>query len=111
MVPKDLGKATYTRMIVATTYLLMNSSQQVLQEVAAARRILVMCQSAEIDGTVFCQGLRTLDLTSLDSEVQSRVHSAADLMDGATLRKKYAASSPDRLSLDIQPLLALIYTF
>ena len=49
---------------------------QVLQEVAAARRILIICGLAEIDGYAFCLGLEPLlhhyiDLQDLDIHIRS----------------------------------------
>ncbi|KAK1759303.1 hypothetical protein QBC47DRAFT_337161 [Echria macrotheca] len=80
----------------------------VLQEVAAARHILVMCNSIEIDGYAFCVGLNALNLTAGDPATRSRVRSAAYLIKGAVLRPKYAPSSPDRFSLHIHSLGELI---
>ncbi|KAF5708940.1 Pfs domain-containing protein [Fusarium globosum] len=80
----------------------------VLQEVAAARQVLIMCRSAEIDGYAFCTGLNASNLTSQDSNIQSRIRSAAYLIKGAILRPKYATSRSDKFSLDIRPLGELI---
>ncbi|KAK4457483.1 putative het domain protein [Cladorrhinum samala] len=80
----------------------------VLQEVAAARQVLIMCRSAEIDGYAFCSGLDVLNLASQDRDTQNRVRSAAYLMNGAIFRPKYATSRAGRFSLDIRPLGELL---
>ncbi|KAL2198994.1 heterokaryon incompatibility protein-domain-containing protein [Corynascus similis CBS 632.67] len=76
----------------------------VLQEVAAARQVLIMCHSTEIDGSTFCSGLNMLNTLSLDPDNQGRFHSIAYLINGANLRPKYATSRAGRFSLDIRPL-------
>ncbi len=40
-------------------YMLLTRLTQVLQEVAAARSILIKCGSTEIDGYAFCEGLNS----------------------------------------------------
>ncbi|PTB38098.1 hypothetical protein M441DRAFT_82310 [Trichoderma asperellum CBS 433.97] len=77
-----------------------NDSADVLQEVAAARHVLIMFHSMEIDGLAFCTGLNALNLAMHDSEVQSRIRSVAYLINGASLS--------DRFSLDIRPLGTLV---
>ncbi|RYP57198.1 hypothetical protein DL769_009636 [Monosporascus sp. CRB-8-3] len=76
----------------------------VLQEVAAARHILIMCRSTEIDGYTFCSGLNASKLACQDSDTQSRIRSATYLIKRAIFRPKYATSRSDRFSLDIRPL-------
>ncbi|RYP74314.1 hypothetical protein DL770_007624 [Monosporascus sp. CRB-9-2] len=76
----------------------------VLQEVAAARHILIMCRSAEIDGYAFCSGLNASKLAFQDLDIQSRIRSATYLIKGAIFRPKYATSPSDRFSLNIRPL-------
>ncbi|KAH7186551.1 heterokaryon incompatibility protein-domain-containing protein [Fusarium oxysporum] len=80
----------------------------VLQEVAAARQVLIMSRSAEIDGYAFCSGLNALNFTSPDSDMQSRIRSAAYLIKGAIFRPKIATSRFDRFSLDIRTLGELV---
>ncbi|KAH7124484.1 HET domain protein [Dactylonectria macrodidyma] len=80
----------------------------VLQEVAAARHILIMCRSREIDGYAFCSGLNALNLASEDPDTQSRIRSVAYLIKGAILRPKYATSRSDKFSLHIRPLGELL---
>ncbi|KAK4119888.1 HET-domain-containing protein [Parathielavia appendiculata] len=89
---KTLSRATDQQAILT---LLQRSWFQriwVLQEVAAARQVLIMCHTAEIDGYTFCSGLNI------------RFRSVAYLINGAIFRPKYATSRPDRFSLDIRPL-------
>ncbi|KIM99850.1 hypothetical protein OIDMADRAFT_125975 [Oidiodendron maius Zn] len=72
----------------------------VLQEVAAARRILIMCGSVEMSGYAFCSGLNKLQL-SYDAYpgLQSLTRSATYLIRGAIFRPKYGRKPPGRLSL------------
>ncbi|EEU41820.1 uncharacterized protein NECHADRAFT_54101, partial [Fusarium vanettenii 77-13-4] len=76
----------------------------VLQEVAAARHVLIMCHSTEIDGYAFCFGLQALNLDSEDAHLQSRIRSTIYLIKGAIFRPKATVSHPDRFSLHIRPL-------
>ncbi|KAI0814470.1 heterokaryon incompatibility protein-domain-containing protein [Xylaria sp. FL0064] len=85
-----------------------DDSGQVLQEVAAARQVLIMCHSTEIDGYVFFSGLNALNLASKDPETQNRIRSAAYLIKGAIFRSKYATNPSDRFSLNIHPLGELV---
>lgn len=82
---------------------------QVLQEVAAARHVLIICGSTVIDGYAFCLGLNRLDhsyKTPLD--LQSLVRSVTYLIRGAIFRPKYASSWSGKVSLEIRPLGELI---
>ena len=82
---------------------------QVLQEVAAARHILIRCGSAEIDGFAFCSGLKALKLSNeLRTDLRARILSVTYLIRGAIFRPKYATSQSDNFSLDIRPLGELI---
>ncbi|KAK3340829.1 heterokaryon incompatibility protein-domain-containing protein, partial [Neurospora tetraspora] len=81
----------------------------VLQEVAAARHILIKCGSAEVDGFAFCSGLNALNLSNeLPADLQARILSVTYLIRGAIFRPKYATSQSDNFSLDIRPLGELI---
>ncbi|RYP57804.1 hypothetical protein DL770_010581 [Monosporascus sp. CRB-9-2] len=80
----------------------------VLQEVAAARHILIMCRSAEIDGYAFCLGLNASNLASHDSDIRSRIRSAAYLIKGAIFRPQHVTNGSDRFSLNIRPLGELV---
>ncbi|KAH8885731.1 hypothetical protein GQ53DRAFT_728714 [Thozetella sp. PMI_491] len=83
----------------------------VLQEVAAARHILIKCGPAELDGYVFCLGLSSLNLSYESPNLQSLIQSVTYLIRGAIFRPKYARderSSPGRSSLSIRPLSELV---
>ncbi|KAK3947007.1 heterokaryon incompatibility protein-domain-containing protein [Pseudoneurospora amorphoporcata] len=81
----------------------------VLQEVAAARHILIKCSSAEIDGFVFCSGLKALNLSNeLPADLRARILSIIYLIRGAIFRPKYATSQSHNFSLNIRPLGELI---
>ncbi|GAW25193.1 putative het domain protein [Rosellinia necatrix] len=80
----------------------------VLQEVAAARQVLIMCHSTEIDGYTFCLGLDVLKLASKNLDTQSLIDSAAYLIRGAIFRPKCMADRSDWFSLNIRPLVELI---
>ncbi|KAK3351911.1 heterokaryon incompatibility protein-domain-containing protein, partial [Neurospora tetraspora] len=81
----------------------------VLQEVAAARHILIKCGSTEIDGFAFCSGLKTLNLSNeLPADLWARILSVTYLIRGAIFRPKYVTSQSDNFSLNIRPLGELI---
>ncbi|KAK3334841.1 heterokaryon incompatibility protein-domain-containing protein, partial [Neurospora tetraspora] len=81
----------------------------VLQDVAAARHILIKCGSAEVDGFAFCSGLNALNLfNELRADLRARILSVTYLIRGAIFRPKYATSQSDNFSLDIRPLGELI---
>ncbi|KAH7633557.1 heterokaryon incompatibility protein-domain-containing protein [Sordaria sp. MPI-SDFR-AT-0083] len=81
----------------------------VLQEVAAARHILIKCGSAKVDGFAFCLGLKALNLSNeLPADLWARILSVTYLIRGAIFRSKYATSQSDNFSLDIRPLGELI---
>ncbi|OCK83998.1 HET-domain-containing protein, partial [Lepidopterella palustris CBS 459.81] len=78
----------------------------VLQEVAAARHVLVMCGFTEIDGYAFCLGLLSLERSWPD--LQNPIRPVIHLIRGSIFRPKYAASSLGVVSLDIRSLGELI---
>ncbi|KAK3947845.1 hypothetical protein QBC32DRAFT_401322 [Pseudoneurospora amorphoporcata] len=80
----------------------------VLQEIAAARHILIKCGSTEVDGSVFCLGLDALNLFNESTDLQARILSVTYLIRGAIFRPKYAISQSDNFSLNIRPLGELI---
>ncbi|KAA8632196.1 hypothetical protein SMACR_12771 [Sordaria macrospora] len=81
----------------------------VLQEVAAARHILIKCGFAEIDGFAFCSGLNALNLSNeLPADLRAQILSVTYLIRGAIFRPKYATSQSDNFSLNIRPLGELI---
>ncbi|EHK46644.1 hypothetical protein TRIATDRAFT_23808, partial [Trichoderma atroviride IMI 206040] len=80
----------------------------VLQEVAAARQVLMMFHSMDMDGLAFCTGLTALNHDFKDPDTQNRIRSAAYLIKGAGLRPKHLATFSDRFSLNICPLGELV---
>ncbi|KAF2266498.1 HET-domain-containing protein [Lojkania enalia] len=72
----------------------------VLQEVAAARSILIMCGSTEVNGYVFCLGLSTLELAfPVDPELHGLIRPVTYLIRRAGTRPAYTANSPNGASL------------
>ncbi|KAH9233960.1 hypothetical protein K456DRAFT_1772342 [Colletotrichum gloeosporioides 23] len=82
----------------------------VLQEVAAARHVLVMCKFAEIDGQVFCSGLKQMStyLHLMDEDARSRILSTNNLIKDATSRPKGVVKVSHQFSLQISSLGRLI---
>ncbi|KAF2814216.1 HET-domain-containing protein [Mytilinidion resinicola] len=77
----------------------------VLQEAAAARHVLIMCGSAEIDGYAFCLGVDSfLDSYKLRADLQSVARSVTYLIRGAIFRPKYSMGRLSRSTLDISSL-------
>jgi ankyrin repeat protein len=83
----------------------------VLQEVAAARHVVIMCGSIAIDGYAFCLGVKSLQLPYMASPELQTLPSVTYLIEYAGLRSKYTANSPERFSLEIRPLAELIDMF
>ncbi|KAE8446244.1 hypothetical protein EG329_012330 [Mollisiaceae sp. DMI_Dod_QoI] len=81
----------------------------VLQEVAAARHILIMCGSMVIDGYAFYLGVNRFYEARPDLESSTRP--ITYLIRGANLRTKHVMSSSGRSSLNIGPLGELIDMF
>ena len=75
----------------------------VLQEMAAARHVLIVCGSTEIDGYVFCSGLNFLSMTMTITPPQ-----VSFLIRGAIFRAKSLPSTQERLSLNICSLSQLL---
>ncbi|KAF2190357.1 hypothetical protein K469DRAFT_760273 [Zopfia rhizophila CBS 207.26] len=72
----------------------------VLQEVAAARRIIIMCGPAEMTGYTFCSGFNKLELSyEAHLDLQSLIRSVTYLIGGAIFRPKYATYSSGGASL------------
>ncbi|RFN45092.1 acb 4-hydroxyacetophenone monooxygenase [Fusarium flagelliforme] len=81
----------------------------VLQEVAAARHIVVRCGPAEIDGYAFFSGLSALKLPYEDYPgLQPLVMSVAYLAKGAAFRSRCTTSQAGRSSLNICRLGQLV---
>jgi hypothetical protein len=64
--------------------------------VAAARHILIICGSVEIDGHAFCSGIKLLDTALQESMIP-----VIFLIQGAIFRSRYISRKQNRLSLDI----------
>ncbi|KAF7882732.1 uncharacterized protein EAF02_006095 [Botrytis sinoallii] len=77
----------------------------VLQEVAAARHILIMCGLVEIDGYAFCSGL---NLWKDSLEAYPKLQRLIRLQ---TFGPNMQKNSSDNFSLDIRPLSELIETY
>ncbi|KAL6797500.1 heterokaryon incompatibility domain-containing protein [Trichoderma sp. SZMC 28013] len=77
----------------------------VLQEVAAAQHIVMMCGSIRIDGYAFCLGLPSL---LKYEDIPSHIRSVTYLMRGCIFRPKYSVNSLGGISLDVRPLGTLI---
>ncbi|KAF0322536.1 het domain protein [Colletotrichum asianum] len=82
----------------------------VVQEVAAARHVLILCRAAEIDGQAFCSGLNQIggSLFLPDEDTRCQIRSTVNLIKGATLRSKLVTSTSKRFSLQISSLGYLI---
>ncbi|CVL08087.1 related to HETEROKARYON incompatibility protein [Fusarium mangiferae] len=81
----------------------------VLQEVAAARHVLIKCGPTEIDGYAFCSGLNALNLSyRTHPDLRPLIRSVSYLIRGAVFRPRCATSRSGRFSLDICPLGTLV---
>ncbi len=89
----------------------INAVIQVLQEIAAARHIVIMCGSMEIDGYAFCLGLKSLELPYAESWELQSLPSLTYLIERAGLRPKYTKDLPDRFSLNIRCFAELLDMF
>ncbi|KAM3522160.1 hypothetical protein MY4038_008745 [Beauveria bassiana] len=83
----------------------------VLQEVAAARQVLIMCGDCVIDGYAFCTGLQALNITFEDTSMQRRLASAVNLIKSAGLRPKQLNGFSTPFSLNICTLAELVDMF
>ncbi|KAI1111737.1 heterokaryon incompatibility protein-domain-containing protein [Nemania sp. NC0429] len=82
----------------------------VLQEVAAAQHILIMCGPAEISGHTFCSGLTSPPMRRLavQGTHQSVIQTKMYLMRHTISQSKRAIHATDHLSLEISTLGELI---
>ncbi|KAF1964689.1 HET-domain-containing protein [Bimuria novae-zelandiae CBS 107.79] len=81
----------------------------VLQEVAAARHIVIMCGPTDIDGYAFCLGVNSFEgFDKARVGLQSLVRSVTYLISGAIFRPNFSMSRSGRSSLDICPLGELV---
>jgi hypothetical protein len=86
-----------------------NSVDQVLQEVAAARQILITCGAAQMDGYAFCVGLQRLNLPSEGfQELHRLIRSVTFLISQAIFRSRSPTWWSGRTSLEVSPLTELI---
>ncbi|KAF2187518.1 HET-domain-containing protein [Zopfia rhizophila CBS 207.26] len=84
----------------------------VLQEVAAARCVRIMCGPMEIDGYAFCSGLESLTHSyKACPDLRNLIRSVIYLIREANFRPACKTSSSDRVSLDIRPLGELVDMF
>ncbi|PMD67720.1 HET-domain-containing protein [Hyaloscypha bicolor E] len=96
----------------STTSLISNKSQEailkllerpwfrriwVLQEVALARNILIMCGSTEINGYTFCSGFNNMELPYKDGPALQLIRSMVYLIRGAIFRPKYTVNPTNGL--------------
>ncbi|KAL8365088.1 hypothetical protein RB595_004080 [Gaeumannomyces hyphopodioides] len=85
---------------------------QVLQEVAAARHVLIKYGSTEIDGYAFCLGLGVLGpFYKTHPNLQALIPPIAHLIKDAVFRSRHDrddTSRPARFSLNIRPLGELV---
>ena len=66
-----------------------------LQEVAAARHILIMCDAIEIDGYAFCLGIDALKgFYEARPDLLSMIRSVTYLIRGAIFRSAFENASP-----------------
>jgi hypothetical protein len=85
---------------------------QVLQEVAAARRILIICGLAEIDGYSFCLGLESLQIFyQAHPDLHSLIRSVTYLIRQARFRPTIGVCWSDMSFLAIRPLGELLDMF
>ncbi|KAM3075025.1 hypothetical protein ACMFMF_005708 [Clarireedia jacksonii] len=83
----------------------------VVQEVAAARHIVIMYGSTTIDGYVFCLGVKSLEFFYTASLELQTLPSIIYLIERAGFRSKYTANLTERFSLEIGSLAELIDMF
>lgn len=85
-----------------------------LQDIAAARHIVIMCGSMEIDGNSFCLGLKALEESEdLPYTLPGRhgLPSLTNLIKQANVRPKYTEVPLEGYSLHICSLVELITMF
>ncbi|KAF2994103.1 hypothetical protein E8E14_002243 [Neopestalotiopsis sp. 37M] len=85
----------------------------VLQEVAAAQHVVIMCGATSIDGFAFCVGLQALDKSGKLPDLQSYIGSIVYLIRRSIFRprkqnRRLPQDASTTWSLDIQPLGQLI---
>ncbi|KAK3347206.1 hypothetical protein B0T25DRAFT_461168, partial [Lasiosphaeria hispida] len=84
----------------------------VIQEVAAARHVVVKCGRTEIDGYAFCSGLGVLaPFYNTHPDLSSLVPPVTYLIRGAVFRPRYQPGPSGRSSVAIRPLSELVDMF
>jgi hypothetical protein len=83
----------------------------VLQEVAAARHVVIIYGSTEIDGYAFCLGVKSLELSYMAFPELQTIFSITYLIESAGLRSKHITNLPERFSLEIRSLAELVDMF
>jgi len=107
MVPTNLGG--YECQSIIAAILIKLAIPQVLQEVAAARQIMVKCGTFQMDGYTFCLGLEGLNLLSrADASVQGLVLPVMSLIRDAIFRPQITIKPSSHFSLQIRPLAELV---
>src|SRR5262245_41643725 len=90
----------------------ITETMQILQEVAAAQNVIVVCGTEEIAGKSFTKALRSLEILNAESvQLDARVSAVASLMGQTPL--PYSSSDEDHfiMVLNIHPILKLIDMF
>ncbi|KAF2804422.1 HET-domain-containing protein [Mytilinidion resinicola] len=81
----------------------------ILQEVAAARHVLILCGFKKIDGYAFCLGVDSLkNIYEARQDLQGLIRSVTYLIREAIFRPDYLTGNSGQSSLDICPLGELI---
>ncbi|KAK5655911.1 hypothetical protein OQA88_5450 [Cercophora sp. LCS_1] len=90
----------------------------VVQEVAAARQVLIKCGSSELDGFTFCLGIDTSVPYDTRPDLRGLIPPITYLVRDATFRPRYKtspskasqlqANEPSTFSLDVHPLGELV---
>ncbi|KAF2195867.1 hypothetical protein K469DRAFT_734273 [Zopfia rhizophila CBS 207.26] len=103
---KIYGKASRAIVWLGET---ADDSDGVIQEIAAARHVLITCGTTEVDGYVLCSGLELLkDFHGTRSDLLGPIHSVTYLIRRAIFRPKYPTNRLDMVSLRICGLGELI---
>ncbi|PFH62177.1 hypothetical protein XA68_14718 [Ophiocordyceps unilateralis] len=81
----------------------------VLQELAAARHVLIKCGNTEVDGYAFCLGLDALKQPIGSSPgQQAPIRTVTHLIRGSIFRPRDVTCQSDRFSLSLRPLIELL---
>jgi hypothetical protein len=86
----------------------------VLQEVAAAQHVVLMCGLAETDGYTFCSGLKSLEFyhpVTSSTKIIQNVRPLISLIEQPGRRSHGTANYPEEFSLNIRSLAELLDMF